>query len=285
MEGKTVQRKFVSIRGNSLAYLESGTSGPAVVFLHGLVDRSDRYTDLIGSLDKQARCYALDLRGHGHSSWSASYRVADLAGDLVEFLDTVVRGPAILAGHSLGGITSIAACALQPRGIRAMLLEDAAFYTIGTTDPDELGIRAAFPQWKAIHEAIALRKGEELSAIAAWLSTAEIGGKPFGQTANPEELEWAVRCFLLADPTIMECYLPGGNCGFEPRKISHVTCPLTLLHGSVSKGSLWSESSLARFRREKPDARVIAVPSAGHHVLTAEPEIYERALRDLLQQV
>lgn len=57
--------------------------------------------------------YVLDLRGHGRSAWATTgYQIPDYGRDLAAFLQQVVGRPAIVLGHSLGGLatTWLAAC-------------------------------------------------------------------------------------------------------------------------------------------------------------------------------
>src|SRR5262245_2190138 len=71
------------------------------------------------------RVYALDHRGHGRSGHAPGhYRIVDYAADVVAFLGARVERPAVLVGHSLGAIISIAVAADAPELVRAIALED-----------------------------------------------------------------------------------------------------------------------------------------------------------------
>jgi len=88
----------------TINYAEGPPSGPALVLLHG---GSARWQDLVGFLPALAvswHVYALDLRGHGQSGRvPGCYRLQDYVDDLAALLQQVT-GPAILFGHSLGGM-------------------------------------------------------------------------------------------------------------------------------------------------------------------------------------
>src|SRR5262245_42086976 len=71
------------------------------------------------------RVYALDHRGHGRSGHAPGhYRIVDYAADVVAFLRERVGRPAVLVGHSLGAIISIAVAPDAPELVRAIVLED-----------------------------------------------------------------------------------------------------------------------------------------------------------------
>jgi pimeloyl-ACP methyl ester carboxylesterase len=57
----------------------------------------------LGAFAHLANCLALDLPGHGHSTASAPESVADHAGAVCKFLETLESGPVIPVGLSLGG--------------------------------------------------------------------------------------------------------------------------------------------------------------------------------------
>jgi pimeloyl-ACP methyl ester carboxylesterase len=102
--------------GIRMAYLETGpATGPAVILVHGLTDTSRSWSPAMRALhrlDPALHILAIDQRGHGASSLPAGagcaerpescFRTADLADDLVAFMDAKRITSATLAGHSLG---------------------------------------------------------------------------------------------------------------------------------------------------------------------------------------
>jgi pimeloyl-ACP methyl ester carboxylesterase len=98
--------------------LHPGAPAPAgrrpvtVILLHGwtLDNRlwRQQIADLPARLGAPVRLLAFDLRGHGRSSATrgADATLEQLADDLAEVIEQLVpRGPIVLAGHSLGGMT------------------------------------------------------------------------------------------------------------------------------------------------------------------------------------
>ena len=94
-----------------LHFVEVPASGPPLVLLHGGSARWQTWEPVLRDLATRWHVYAVDLRGHGHSSWAASYRLQDYATDIVALLHHRIMEPAILCGHSLGGMVAVMAAA------------------------------------------------------------------------------------------------------------------------------------------------------------------------------
>jgi pimeloyl-ACP methyl ester carboxylesterase len=95
----------INLKTVQLHYAEAYGPRPALVILHGLTGSHTEFLPVIPKLAKHAHVYALDLRGHGLSSWAAgAYQLADYGRDVVAFLRQVVGKPAVVVGHSLGGL-------------------------------------------------------------------------------------------------------------------------------------------------------------------------------------
>lgn len=96
-------------RGLRLHVLEWGSPhAPVVVMVHGWMDIARSWDPVAEHLAARYRVLAVDLRGHGHSSWigaGAYYHFPDYLLDI----DAVVREFAghervVLVGHSMGGM-------------------------------------------------------------------------------------------------------------------------------------------------------------------------------------
>lgn len=95
--------RSVTIHGYERAYRMCG-SGPAVLLLHGIGDRSDAWEPLMAGLAAHFTVIAPDLLGHGHSAKPrADYSVAAYANGMRDLLDVLDVDTATVVGHSLGG--------------------------------------------------------------------------------------------------------------------------------------------------------------------------------------
>ncbi len=113
-----------------LHYRTAGEGKPLVI-VHGLFGAGDNWLTLAGKFPGY-KTYLPDLRNHGSSPWYDSFKITDLASDLVEFSRELSLGPCPWIGHSLGGkavlelalsrpeaVTGVAALDMAPRGSQA----------------------------------------------------------------------------------------------------------------------------------------------------------------------
>ncbi|MEV6577275.1 alpha/beta hydrolase [Streptomyces sp. NPDC051582] len=102
----------VSADGARLHVEEHGDEGaPAVVLAHGWTCSTAFWAAQIRELARDHRVIAYDQRGHGRSPAASRYATGALADDLVAVLGaTLAPGEkAVVAGHSMGGMTIMAA--------------------------------------------------------------------------------------------------------------------------------------------------------------------------------
>ncbi len=110
-------------------YADAPGPGPALVILHGITSALDTFASLIPTLAQQAHVYAIDLRGHNLSGRApGAYRIPDYARDMASFLHGVVGRPAVVAGHSLGGLIAIWLAAHEPDWVQGLFLADPPLY-------------------------------------------------------------------------------------------------------------------------------------------------------------
>src|SRR5579862_8156084 len=100
-----------------LNYFEGPKSGPPLVLLHGMTGFWRAWYGLIPELSKNWHVFAPDFRGHGKTGRSSEiqYRNQDYARDIIALLKSIGE-PAVLVGHSLGGMVSIVVAAQYPAG-------------------------------------------------------------------------------------------------------------------------------------------------------------------------
>ncbi len=122
-------------RVGRLAVHEYGRpSGPVLLLLHGITDSGECWADLVERLGSTYRIIAPDALGHGASE---RFTTDELTSDhppeamydaAAEVLGQV--GPALVLGHSMGGRTAAALAAREPTLVRAVVLEDPAWFDI-----------------------------------------------------------------------------------------------------------------------------------------------------------
>src|SRR5262249_48190741 len=104
-----------------------GEAAPPLVLLHG---GSWRWQGalLLDELSQRYHVYAPDFRGHGRSGRTPGhYAIEDYANDTITFMERVVREPAVVFGHSLGGQVAIVVAACRPDLVVGLIVGDAPF--------------------------------------------------------------------------------------------------------------------------------------------------------------
>lgn len=97
-----------------------------MVLIHGFTDKWQTYQPIITPLSQSWHIYAPDLRGHGKSEKKpGAYRYRDYFQDLERFMGALVAEPAVLFGHSMGGVISIMYAAAHPEKTRALIIGDS----------------------------------------------------------------------------------------------------------------------------------------------------------------
>ncbi|WP_233160987.1 alpha/beta fold hydrolase [Actinophytocola xanthii] len=127
-----------------LGTVDFGGDGVPILLLHGLMGRARTWWPVSRWLTSYGRVVGLDARGHGRSphrggGWRTEDFVADAAAELER-----LGGPAIVVGHSMGGLHAWCLAASRPDLVRAIVVEDIAPDQRGkTVDP----WRAYFESW------------------------------------------------------------------------------------------------------------------------------------------
>ncbi|MFB7843410.1 alpha/beta fold hydrolase [Microbacterium sp. NPDC056052] len=110
--------------GRTLSALRFGDEPIEVALLHGAGLNAHTWDTTVLALGRPA--LAIDLAGHGDSSWreDADYTGRTLAADVVEALRAWTDRPQVLVGQSLGGLTAAAIAARAPELVRELIVVD-----------------------------------------------------------------------------------------------------------------------------------------------------------------
>lgn len=103
-------------RDKSLFYRVTGEGLP-VVFVHGAGGSGRLFGNQFQAFRGRARCYFVDLPGHGDSPAS----IESYAAVVIRLLEEL-GGPAILLGHSMGGAIALDIALTRPDLLRGLVL-------------------------------------------------------------------------------------------------------------------------------------------------------------------
>jgi pimeloyl-ACP methyl ester carboxylesterase len=97
----------VTVNGAALAYDDEGSGDPPFLFLHGGLCNRTTWAAQVADLARDHRCVAFDHRGCGESEAVEPFDVTQQAADAAALAETLGLGPAIVVGHSMGGIAAL----------------------------------------------------------------------------------------------------------------------------------------------------------------------------------
>lgn len=123
-----LEEQFVTLStGVRMEYVEQGDAdGVPVVFLHGVTDSWQSFARVLPKLPRGIRAFALTARGHGDSSKpERGYRYADMAGDVVAFMDAKGLSRAVIVGHSMGSLVAQRLAVDHPQRVAGLVLMGA----------------------------------------------------------------------------------------------------------------------------------------------------------------
>ena len=113
-------------RGGAMAALDLGPANRPVdvIFSHANGFNGRTYRSILGPLAANLRILAIDLRGHGATTLPATIEGREgwpqFRDDLLALTAAVADGPVVLAGHSMGGTSSLLAAAAEPGRVKAL---------------------------------------------------------------------------------------------------------------------------------------------------------------------
>jgi pimeloyl-ACP methyl ester carboxylesterase len=112
--------------GGTISAIVWGTRPSRATFLHGGGLNAHTWNTTILSIGWPA--VALDLPGHGESSWhdDVDYGAERLAAPVGEATARLAPGSEVVVGQSLGGLTAIALAAARPDLVKRLVVVDAS---------------------------------------------------------------------------------------------------------------------------------------------------------------
>jgi pimeloyl-ACP methyl ester carboxylesterase len=133
--------KRVHVNEIEMRYDEAGAGDCAFVLVHGFTGSRDDFAGQLPALVKHGRTLAPDQRGHGDSTNTGdakTYHVAQLAGDLLGFVDALGLERFDLLGHSMGGMVVQRFTLAHPERVASLVLMDTASAPLGARLPREI---------------------------------------------------------------------------------------------------------------------------------------------------
>ena len=139
LSGKLNNRKLITAGFSEKTY-DTGTvklnfvvgpdNGPSLLLIPAQIGIWESYKKVLLPLSKFFQVYAIDVRGHGKSSWTPGYYSWKIIGeDIKLFIENVIKQKVIISGNSSGGIIALWCAANIPEYVSGIILEDAPIFS------------------------------------------------------------------------------------------------------------------------------------------------------------
>jgi len=270
----------------SLNYARTENDGAQpLLCLHGVTRCWQSFQPLIPTLALRWQVYALDHRGHGKSGRAKGYFAIDYAPDAVRFLRDEIKRPAVVYGHSLGAMAAAAVAAEAPDLVRAVILEDPPFDTMGAN----IKSYPLYPYFVAIESLAGSAMG--LPQLVEKLGAIEIGALN-GKTAlrdvrDASALRFTAKCLRQLDPAVMAPITRSQWLkGYDLQSIaSRIQSPALVMQADANVGGMLTDGDADFLELAIADVTRVRVGGVGHQIHTAAPDAALRIALGFLESL
>ncbi|KAL5207994.1 hypothetical protein ABZP36_032429 [Zizania latifolia] len=287
---------FWTWRGRRIHYVEQGAGQP-IVLIHGFGASAFHWRYNIPELAKKYKVYAVDLLGFGWSEKAlVEYDTRIWMEQVSDFLREIVKEPAVIAGNSLGGFTTLFTATEVPELVRGVVLLNSAGQFGDPNRPTESPAAAAEDEPESAVTRLIVRPIKEAFQRVVF-------GFLFWQAKQPARVEKVLKS-VYKDATNVDDYLIGSitapaadpNAGKVyyrlmsrfmenqsqytlDRLLSKLSCPLLLLWGDLDP---WvGPAKAAQIKEFYQDSTVVNL-QAGHCPHDEAPGQFNKALLEWL---
>jgi 3-oxoadipate enol-lactonase len=260
----------ITANGARLHVEDSGGTGPAVIFAHGVLYSCRMWDAQIPALRSRFRCIAYDHRGQGQSEVTAAgYDMETVAEDGAALIRALGIAPVHFVGLSMGGFVGMRLAARSPELIRSLVLLDTS------ADPES---PEALPRYRL------------LTFIARWLGQRPVAGSILkimhgasmrADPARAGDLAAWRRHLVASDRTGLIRAVRGvlQRSGFRDQ-LSKIQVPTLVMVGEEDTATVPARSEA--LAAAIPGAKLVRVPLAGHMSPIDNPDFVTGQLQAFL---
>ncbi|HTO01208.1 MAG TPA: alpha/beta hydrolase [Microthrixaceae bacterium] len=245
--------------------LKWGSGTPRIVLLHGGAQNAHTW-DTVALALSPVPILAIDLSGHGHSSWreDAAYNPRSNAEDAAAVMDEFAPEPSLLVGMSLGGLTANAVATIFPWLVERLVVIDV---TPGVTRDKAAEVHAfiegpqSFGSFQEIFDrTVEFNPTRSLESLRRGIlhNAHRVDGGD-GWEWNYDRRQLAGVMESLEEPHFDDLW----------QDVEDVRAPYLLLQGGISP--VVDDDDIAELRRRNANARVQVVEGAGHSIQGDRP--------------
>lgn len=280
------QHVSVSVGGVTdidLAYVDSGGSGPPLVFIHGLSSYTSFWEYQLPGFASTHRVLALDLPGYGASAKpDAPYTPPWYADVVSAWLDRVGVDKATIVGHSMGGQIALTLALDHPEKVGRLVLSAPA-----GLEPFNPGAARFMKDFWTERRATQTTEDQ----VRANFVTQVFNRRDAGVERLIEERVRLGQSPSFGGTSVAVARSVAGMLDFPVRdRLGAIAVPTLVVFGSADRMipnpifTGGATRTIARIAEERiPGARVVMVPGAGHTVHHDAPEAFNAALAEFLK--
>jgi pimeloyl-ACP methyl ester carboxylesterase len=254
----------------------AGGEGPPLLLVHGLGGAASNWVELVPAVVHRHGVVVPDLPGHGGSSpLPAAPTLSPFADVLEALIAHESIAPAVVVGHSLGGLVALRLALRHPDAVGALVLAAAAGISSGTR-----ARQAAVTTLMLARPARFVAPFRGLVARVRWLRYPVFG---YFQAADPAVLSPAAVKGFLAAPALHTDVFDAGRAlvADDPRvDLDAVRCPCVVVSGARDQ-MVPVADALEYARRLRAPLRT--VPDCGHLLIGERPDACVEAIEELLR--
>ena len=273
------QSSTLTLAGNSVSlHIRQWSDGnEACILIHGFGEGAYIWDDLAPSIARSFRTLAVDLRGHGDSSWDpkGEYSVEGHVADLIEVIDALQIERLALVGHSLGGNIAIRIAAARPESVIGLAIVDFG------PDLNPEGADRVFTDFND-----SLRTWDSFSEYEAWLQVRRPLASPtIINTMSAAALQphpsggYRLKC----DPALGTAKLRENNSALLWNIIASLSSPVMILRGIGS--AVLACDVAQKMAQVLPNGHLRTINHAGHGVVMDNPRQFAAELLPFLSQL
>ena len=264
-----MEEKYFNTGTVELHFMEGPPGGAPILLLHALFSKWREFAVLVPGLENLGQVLALDLRGHGQSGRAASYRIEDFVPDVASFIREYIGKPAIIFGHSLGGMVALMLGAAHPELVRALIIGESLISVESLRE-----FSAASRQQTRWWRDIAGLKSPELIAEELKNELIQVPGReepaPARQVLGEDNpsFRFFAECLSQLDPALLSANIDTWDesyAAYKPDELfPKIPCPVLLLQGRRELGAAMRDEDVRRALSLLPQGRHAKIEKAGH---------------------
>jgi pimeloyl-ACP methyl ester carboxylesterase len=257
---------YASVNGQRLYYEDTGGSGPAIIFSHGILLDRTMFSAQLVAFRERYRCIVWDERGHGKTATETlpAFSYYDSASDLAALLSFLGVNSAILVGVSQGAFLGMRCALIHPERVRALVLIATQ---AGTDDPTTLAdYRKLFDAW------IESKLPEQIATTIEHIL--------FGPDW-PGAAAWKEKWRAMTAPNLKGVYDPLVGRDDISDKISTIQIPTLIIHGDADAAIPLAKAQA--MKEAIPNAELVVI-AGGHSVNMTNPGPVNAAIADFFER-